>query len=85
MSPELDEALEYDALRNFAWNHGFFAQVHRKFNPLLQRPGREHACWYLQRSKKLGGEHEPTILKYSTAAEIYDWINEYRRTESPTS
>jgi hypothetical protein len=85
MSPELDEALEYDALRNFAWNHGFFAQVHRNFNPLLQRPGREHACWYLQRSKKFGGEHEPTILKYSTAAEIYDWINEYRRTESPKS
>jgi hypothetical protein len=81
MSPELDEQLEYDALRNFAWSLGFFAQVHRNFDPLRQRPGRENACWYLQRSKKFGGrlEHEQSILRYSTAEEIYAWLNEYRK------
>ena len=84
---QLDDALEYEALRTFAWHHGFFAQVHRNFNPLLQRPGRERACWYLQRSKKQNpsvAPHEPTILKYSTADEIYAWINAHiKTTEAP--
>jgi len=83
MPRELDEAESYDALRNFAWSLGFFAQIHKGFDPLRQRPGREAACWYLQRSKKQNpdvGPHEPTILKFSTAEEIYAWLNEYRKT-----
>jgi hypothetical protein len=48
----------------------------------LATPGRENAFWYLQRRKKFGNEHEPTILKYATSQEIYDWINEWKRTES---
>jgi len=86
MSCEMDEAREYDALRNFAWSLGFFAQVHKNFDPLRQRPGRESACWYLQRSKKQNPEvapHEPTILRYALPEEIYDWLNEFKRTESP--
>ncbi len=68
---QLDDQREYDALRAFAWSQGFFAQVHRNFNPLLQRPGRENACWYLKLRKKFGAEHEHSILKYSTPDEIY--------------
>ena len=81
MSREMDDTESYDATKNFAWHHGFFAQVHRGFNPLLAAPGRENAFWYLQRRKKFGNEHEPTILKYATSQEIYDWINEWKRTE----
>jgi hypothetical protein len=80
-----DDLLDYDRLKAFAWEIGFHAEVHRNFNPLLQRPGREGACWYLQRSKKQNPEvapNEPSILKYSTPAEIYDWLIEYRKTES---
>lgn len=80
----LDDEIEYDALRNFAWAHGFFAQIHKNFDPLRQRPGREAACWYLQRSKKQNptvAPHEPTILRYALASEVYDWINEWKRTE----
>ena len=82
MSRELDDRREYDATKNFAWQHGFFAQVHKNFDPLLATPGRENAFWYLQRRKKFGNEHEPTILKYATPQKIYDWINEWKRTES---
>ena len=76
---ELDDQREYDAVRNFAWASGFFAQVHKSFDPLLAAPERKNAFWYLQRRKKFGGEHENTILKYSTAEEIYAWINEHRK------
>ncbi len=83
MSRELDEALEYDALRNFAWSMGFFAQIHRNYDPCRRRAdGSPGGCWYLQRSKKFQGEgapHEPTILKYATADEVYAWLNEYSR------
>ena len=36
-------------------------QIHQGFDRLRAAPGREDACWYLQRSKKFGGrlEHEP--------------------------
>jgi hypothetical protein len=78
---ELDQQLEYDLVKNFAWHHGFFAQVHKNFNPLLAAPGRENAFWYLQRRKKFGNEHEQSILKYSTAEEVYAWINEHRQQE----
>lgn len=81
MSEALSELEEYDALRAFARQLGFYVNIHRNFNRLLAAPGRENACWYLQRSKKFGSrmEHEPTILKYRTADEIYSWLNEYRR------
>jgi hypothetical protein len=70
-SPE--DQLSYDHLKNFAWALGFFAEVHKNFDPARQRPGREAACWYLQRSKKQNPKvapHEPSILKYRTPAEI---------------
>jgi hypothetical protein len=76
MSDQHSADSEYDALRNYAWHNGFFAQIHRNFDPLLQWPGREDACWYLQRQKKDGGE---SILKYRTAAEVRAWIDDYRR------
>jgi len=83
---ELEDALEYDHLKAFAWNLGFHAEVHKHFNPLLSRPGREKAFWYLMRSKKQNPEaapHEPSILRYALASEIYDWLLEFKRTESP--
>lgn len=79
MSREVSEAEEYDALRAFAKRHGFYAQVHRTFSSLAAAPGREKACWYLMRAKKGTGEHEPTIIRYRTADEVYEWINEYLR------
>ena len=85
MAHELDEVLEYDALRNFARALGFHAQIHQGFDRLRAASGREEAFWYLQRSKKFSGrlEHEPTILKFSTAEEIYAWLNEYRAQTQP--
>ena len=83
-SPE--DQLSYDHLKNFAWALGFHAEVHRNFDPLRQRPGREQACWYLQRSKKQNPEvapHEPSILKFALASEVYDWLLEFKKTESP--
>ena len=77
----LDEMYEYDALRNFARSLGFHAQVHMNFDRLRAAPGREDACWYLQRSKKqnpIAAPHEPTILKFAKAEEIYAWLQTYR-------
>ncbi len=80
MAENLDAMLEYDALREFARALGFHAQIHQGFDRLRARPGREHAFWYLQRAKKQNPSvaHEPTILKFSTAEEVYKWLNEYR-------
>jgi lipoprotein NlpI len=77
---DLDERFEYDALREFARALGFHAQVHQGFDRLRAAPGREDACWYLQRSKKFSGrlEHEPSILKFALASEVYSWLVEYR-------
>jgi len=83
MSPE--DQLEYDHLKAYAWAFGFHAEIHKHFDPARSPPGRENACWYLMRSKKQNpgvAPHELSILKYSTAAEIYDWLIEYRRTET---
>lgn len=88
MPREMDDAESYDALRNFAWSMGFYAQIHKGFNPALARPGREKACWYLMRSKKQNpnvAPHEPTILKYALASEVYDWLAEYRKQQTEKS
>jgi hypothetical protein len=81
---QLDGALEFEALKNFAWQNGFFAQIHRNFTP---RPGQERNCWYLQKSNKHNpGVHQDTILKFSTAEEIHNWIVAYlaaEKSESP--
>jgi hypothetical protein len=81
--PYVDEAaLEYEALRSYAWANNFFAQVHRNFKPL---PGQDpRRCWYLQRKRdKANPEaHIDTILKYSTAEEIRAYI-EAEKSESP--
>ncbi len=76
----IDEMYEYDALRNFANALGFYSNIHQGFDRLRAAPGREDACWYLQRSKKLSGrlEHEPSILKFAKVEEVYAWLNEYR-------
>jgi hypothetical protein len=81
----MPQELEYDALQNLAWSLGFFAQIHRGFDPLRQAPGREAACWYLQKSNQhQPGQHRESILKYQTAEEIHAWLIEFRRTtESP--
>ena len=84
----LDDQLTYDHLKNFAWALGFFAEVHKNFNPALARPGREKACWYLQRSKKQNpnvAPHEPSILRYALASEVYDWLAEYRKQQTEKS
>lgn len=75
-----DDALEYDALREFARALGFYANIHAGFDRLRAAPGREDACWYLQRSKKFSGrlEHEPSILKFAKAEEVYQWLVEFR-------
>jgi hypothetical protein len=82
---EIEDRLEYDHVKVFAFNAGFHAEIHRGFKPELQPPGREAACWYLQRSKNHGADalHIPTILKFSTAAEIYDYVLEHKKAESP--
>lgn len=79
----LNEDMEYDALRHFARSMGFHAEIHKGFDRLRAAPGRGDACWYLQRSKKFGGrcEHEPSILKFAKAEEIYAWLNALRRAE----
>lgn len=79
-----EDQLQYDHLKSFALTAGFHAEIHRGFKPELQRPGREAACWYLQRSKKIHGDgaHEPTILKFALASEVYDWILAYEKAES---
>jgi hypothetical protein len=74
-----DAALEFEALRQFAWHHGFFAMVHRNFKPL---PGQDpRRCWYLQRKRDRANPHVhmDTILKYSTAEEIHAYIDEHRK------
>jgi hypothetical protein len=85
---ELDDQLEYDHLKNYAWALGFHAEIHKHFDPAKARPGRESACWYLMRSKKQNpgvAPHELSILKFALASEVYDWLVEYRKTmESPT-
>jgi hypothetical protein len=79
--PPLDEAESYDALRNYAWSLGFFTQKHRNFDPLRQAPGRENACWYLQRSNQhQPGMHQDSILRYSTYQEVRAWLDEFKRT-----
>lgn len=85
MAESNDDALEYDALREFARALGFYANIHQGFDRLRAAPGREDACWYLQRSKKFSGrlEHEPTILKFAKAEEVYAWLNEYRAQTQP--
>jgi hypothetical protein len=78
---DLDDLESYDHVRAVARDLGFYAQIHLNFNPLHAAPGREAACWYLQRSKKqnpTAAPHEPTIIKYKTAAEILEWLSEYR-------
>jgi hypothetical protein len=80
-SHEMDES--YDALRAYAWANGFFAQIHRNFNPLLQRPGREDACWYLQESNRHNpGQKRTSILRYSTSQEVRTWIDEWKRQQT---
>ncbi len=77
---DLHGLLEYDALREFARALGFHAQIHQGFDRMRAAPGREEAFWYLQRSKKFSGrlEHEPSILKYALASEVYAWLVEFR-------
>lgn len=82
---EREDQLEYDHLKIFAFNHGYHAEVHKGFDSSRQPPGRENACWYLMRSKKFHGPdapHIPTILKFSTAAEVYDKIIALKKAES---
>ena len=83
---DLDERFEYDALREFARALGFYANIHQGFDRLRAAPGREDAFWYLQRSKKFSGrlEHEPSILKFAKAEEVYAWLQEFRaQTQTP--
>ena len=79
-----ENLLSYDTLKSFCWAHGFHAEIHKNFNSSYQRPGREQAMWYLQRSKHQNpsGEHEPTLLKFALAQEVYDWILEYEKKEA---
>jgi hypothetical protein len=82
---ELEDKLEYDHLKAFCWAEGLHAEIHRDFKPQLQRPGREQAFWYLQRLRKLNPELAPdeiSILKFCTAAEIYDWVLEYKKKQA---
>ena len=85
---DLEDKLEYDHLKAVCWAEGLHAEIHRDFKPELQRPGRERAFWYLQFSRKRNpelGPNEISILKFSTAAEVYDWVLEYKKkqAESP--
>ena len=76
--------LSYDTLKAFAWEHGWHAEMHRFFDPKLQRPGREDACWYLQPALKQNGETtRTTALKFALASEVYDFILENMKAESP--
>ena len=84
-SDQLDGALEFEALRQFAWANKFFAQVHRNFIP---KPGQDpRSCWYLQkkRDKANPDVHIDTILKFSTAEEIHNWITAYLEAEKSGS
>jgi hypothetical protein len=79
IQPDLDDAaLEYEALRAYAWANNFFAQIHRNFKP---RPGQERNCWYLQAKRDKSRPDVPAdgILKYSTAEEIRAYIDEHRK------
>jgi hypothetical protein len=52
----------------------------------LARPGREEAFYYLQPSIKKNGETtRTTLLKYSTAEEVYDYVLEHVRQEAESS
>ena len=76
--------ISYDTLKAFCWQHGFHADVHKHFDPLRQRPGREEACWYLQPSMKQHGETvRTTVLKFALAQEVYDWVLAHTKAESP--
>ena len=82
---ELEDRIEYDHLKAFCWAEGLHAEIHRDFKPELQRPGRERAFWYLQHSRKRHPELAPdeiSILKFSTAAEVYDWVLEHKNAKS---
>jgi hypothetical protein len=75
---EQDDQLAYDHLKAYCWHFGYHAEIHRGFDKTIARPGRESACWYLQPSIKQSGEAtRKTILKFSTAAELYDYVLEH--------
>ena len=80
---ETEDRLEPEHLQMFARNAGLFADIHKGFRPELAPPGRQHACWYLSHRRKTFPKKtalELEILRFATAAEVYDRVLEYKRT-----
>ena len=83
---ETEDRLDPVRLQVFARNAGLFADIHKNFRPELAPKGRENACWYLSHRRQTFPEKtalELEILRFSTAAEVYDRILEHKKTGSP--
>ena len=83
VATEVEDQLEPEHLQMFARDAGLFADIHRDFKPKLSPPGRENACWYLSHRRATFPEKtalELEIMRFSTAAEVYDRVLEFKRT-----
>ena len=68
--PETDTA-ELEFIQRKADALNLYVNRHKQYDPLL--PGGD---LYLMRKKKFGSEHEPSILRYATADQIWSFLNQ---------
>lgn len=67
---QFDDETELDLLRRRAADLGFFVQRHRQYDPC-----RGGGDLYLAPKKRFPGEHVDTLLRYSTADQIHEYLN----------
>lgn len=61
--------MEFDMLKRCAAEIGFHVQRHRSFDPCL--PGGD---LYIQETRKFRDEHMPTLRKFQTADQIWEFL-----------
>jgi hypothetical protein len=61
--------MDFDLLRRSADEMGFFIQRHRNFDPCM--PGGD---LYIQEKRKFREEHMPTLRKFQTAEQIWNFL-----------
>ena len=67
-------AEDFDLLRRRCDALNLYVNRHRQWDPT-----RGTGDLYLMRKKKFGSEHEPSILRYATAEEIWGYIKREHR------
>jgi len=68
--PTTDD-MEFDLVVRRARAAGFYVNRHRNFDPC-----REGGDLYLMPRRKFAGDHVETLLAYTTADQIYKFLNE---------